>query len=205
MPRQPAPAQRSTQRRRGPIRSVQTAPRKPRPQRARRRTVRLLLRRTRPCLLPEGQSTDVHAAWVKRGPVMLFGIGRPVLRCITDPVALPCDSQTTMALVTAEDAARAPAAGIDADAAFADFDAMVEGWLDDEDRQPRRKSRGAAPRAADPMADAGAGSPRTVCARCHSLTHNGCVHSVRIRTSCNSPPSVVCACAGANAASDWHA
>jgi len=104
-----------------------------------------------------------------------------------------------MAVVTAEDAAHAPPAGIDADAAFADFDAMVEGWLDDEDRHPRRKSR-AAPRDADPAADAEARAPRTVCARCHSLTHNGCVQSLWILALSEPPSSIVYTCAGADAA-----
>ena len=115
-----------------------------------------------------------------------------------------CLMATERGILTATGAAHAPAAGIDTDAAFADFDTMVEGWLNDEDRQPRRKAR-AAPRDAGVAGAAEAHVPRTVCARCHSLTHNGCAQSPCIKKLGGPLRLVTCACAGSTASADWQA
>ena len=71
---------------------------------------------------------------------------------------------------------------------------MVEGWLDDEDRRPRRGARASPPRDTGAAAAAETRAPRTVCARCHSLTHNGCVRSPCVDTLGASLWLVVCTC-----------
>ena len=56
---------------------------------------------------------------------------------------------------------------------------MVEGWLDDEDRAPRREARAPPHDDARAAAEAEARALHMVCARCHSLTHNGCDSHLR--------------------------
>ena len=78
--------------------------------------------------------------------------------------------------VNADDPDRQQAAALETDAtdaSFAGVDAMVERWLDDDGARPQRASRASPRDARAAAADAAAGAPRTVCARCHSLTHNG--------------------------------
>ena len=77
---------------------------------------------------------------------------------------------------------RQQAPGPDLDAAFAAFDDMVEGWLDDDEGRPSRGAR-ARPRVGDAARGVDAAEsrpPRVVCARCHSLTHNGCARGLII-------------------------
>ena len=58
-------------------------------------------------------------------------------------------------------------------AAFDAFDAMVEGWLDDEDLGRRGRRGVEAEGGEEDEEDAEDAAPRVLCARCYSLKHYG--------------------------------